>query len=489
MVEVSGTNLSGYRLVGVKAIANNDVWAIGHSTVYAKEPVAAHWDGSNWSTMFLPLPANADVSTVFMDGIDGVASNDMWAIGRYRANGQLGYQPFINHWDGRAWSLVTPGVLPPEENIAYLLSIDAISTNDVWAVGESYSSSTGRTRTLIEHWDGSSWKVVPQPTLLPGYQWTVLYEVSAADPEYIWAVGVQAKPYDGNYYPASVRYKDFCSTGAPIATRTPAETASFTPTKTATSISGNVPSSTPTSATGQTATSTPNLGAGTPSASPTACTIEFEDAPPGSTFSSFITCLACRNIISGYTCGAPGEPCPGSYFRPNNNVTRGQAAKIIANAAGYNEDIPSTRQSFVDVPRFSSFWEYIERVYARGAISGYGCGAEGEPCPGSYFRPGAKLTRGQLAKITSNVAGYRETPSGQTFQDVLASNPFYEFIERAVRHNVISGYACGGTNPDTGKAEPCPGAYFRPASNVTRGQTAKIVANTFFPSCQTPARR
>ena len=30
--------------------------------------------------------------------------------------------------------------------------------------------------------------------------------------------------------------------------------------------------------------------------------------------------------------------------------------------------------------------------------------------------------------------------------------------------------------------------YFRPANNVTRGQSAKIVANTFFPGCQTPGR-
>ena len=36
---------------------------------------------------------------------------------------------------------------------------------------------------------------------------------------------------------------------------------------------------------------------------------------------------------------------------------------------------------------------------------------------------------------------------------------------------MISGYACGGTG------EPCPGLYFRPAATVTRGQTAKFVAN------------
>jgi hypothetical protein len=120
-----------------------------------------------------------------------------------------------------------------------------------------------------------------------------------------------------------------------------------------------------------------------------------------------------------------------------------------------------------------------------GAITGYACGGDGEPCDGQgrgYFRPGAKLTRGQLAKITTSVAGYNETPVGESFKDVASDSPFYQYIERAVAHGVISGYASGGPS------EPCPGAYFRPGNNVTRGQTAKIVANTFFPNCQTPAR-
>ena len=39
-------------------------------------------------------------------------------------------------------------------------------------------------------------------------------------------------------------------------------------------------------------------------------------------------------LISGYPCGGPGEPCdaPGNrpYFRPGNEITRGQLSKVIA---------------------------------------------------------------------------------------------------------------------------------------------------------------
>jgi kumamolisin len=59
----------------------------------------------------------------------------------------------------------------------------------------------------------------------------------------------------------------------------------------------------------------------------------FQDVPPGSTFYPYVQRLNGRGIISGYACGGPGEPCvpPTNrpYFRPNNNITRGQLAKIV----------------------------------------------------------------------------------------------------------------------------------------------------------------
>jgi streptogramin lyase len=63
---------------------------------------------------------------------------------------------------------------------------------------------------------------------------------------------------------------------------------------------------------------------------------QFQDVPQGSTFYTYTYQLATRSIMSGYPCGvAPGGPCvaPGNlpYFLPNNNATRGQISKIVAN--------------------------------------------------------------------------------------------------------------------------------------------------------------
>jgi S-layer homology domain len=215
---------------------------------------------------------------------------------------------------------------------------------------------------------------------------------------------------------------------------------------------------------------------------PTVCPLQFSDVPLGSTFYDNIRnirCLACRGIINGY---------PNGTFKPNNNISRGQLAKIVSNTAGFND--PQTTQLFQDVAPASTFFAFVGRLASRGFMSGYACGGSGEPCipPASlpYFRPGSNATRGQISKIVSNAAGFGNPPSGQQFEDVPVNSTFYTYIYRLSSRGVMGGYPCGGTG------EPCvPPAnlpYFRPNNNATRGQTSKIVANTFLPDCQTPAR-
>jgi hypothetical protein len=255
-------------------------------------------------------------------------------------------------------------------------------------------------------------------------------------------------------------------------------------------VGGCPPTSTPGVPTDTaTPTTAPETATPTVTATATVCTLSFNDVPPGQTFYTWIRCLACRGIVSGYPCGGPGEPCPGNYYRPNNNVTRGQVSKIISESAGFSDPVPSTQQTFEDVPVGSTFYLWIERLATRGIIQGYPCGGPFEPFIGPdnrpYFRPNNNVTRGQLSKITSGSAGWTETPTGQTFEDVPPGQTFYLYIERMAVRGIIQGYPCGGP------FEPCIGPanrpYFRPNNNATRGQMAKIAAEAFFPNCQTPA--
>ncbi|HKP53934.1 MAG TPA: S-layer homology domain-containing protein [Chloroflexia bacterium] len=210
-------------------------------------------------------------------------------------------------------------------------------------------------------------------------------------------------------------------------------------------------------------------------ATATPCTAgQFSDVPSDHTFYPFVTCLVGRGVISGYS------DCT---FRPSNEITRGQIAKVVSNAAGYNDNVTG-RQTYADVTSSNSFWTWIERLAVHNVMGGYNCGGANEPCDDQnrpYFRWGANTTRGQLSKIVSNAAGYDDNPPNQLFTDVPSSNTFYVWIQRLASRGVMSGYTCGGAG------EPCDGQnrpYFRWGNNVTRGQASKIVANTFFPNCQ-----
>ena len=304
----------------------------------------------------------------------------------------------------------------------------------------------------------------------------------------------------------------------PTATSTPLASSTATSTRTATSISTGtaapthtptvVSSSTATTAASSTSTATA-IATSTSTVEPTACAVQFQDVPPSDEVSSFypyVRCLACRHVLGGYPCGGTNpqtghdEPCRQTgnpYFRPSNYITRGQIAKIVSNAAGFDEEVEG--QTYADVmpsEEPSSFYVYIERLTAHNVMSGYPCGTnEEEECDGqnrAFFRPGANATRAQLAKIVSNAAGFVDTVEGQTFTDVPPPveendpSSFYVYVERLVERGVISGYPCGGDGEECDDQDR---PYYRPGNPVTRAQAAKIVANTFFPECDTPARR
>ncbi len=231
------------------------------------------------------------------------------------------------------------------------------------------------------------------------------------------------------------------------------------------------------------ATPTPEPPTATPvpsTATPIPCTPgQFSDVPPDHTFYPYVSCLVDRGVMSGYS------DCT---FRPSLNLTRGQLAKVVSNAANFTE--PHSSQTFEDIATDHTFYLWIERLASRGIIGGYACGGENEPCVPPlnrpYFRSGNNVTRGQTAKIVAIAAGLpAPSQDSWTFQDVPGDHTFWQWVEALSAAGALGGYACGG------EGEPCVSpdnrSYFRPGNNVTRGQASKVVANTFFPNCQTQA--
>jgi hypothetical protein len=176
----------GVRLEDVVAIAPNDAWAVGWSPVdqaLDHRSVAMHWDGTEWSILPTPQPGGAYVDQ--LRAVDAAGPNDVWATGTYQ-DAQTNYHSLILHWDGTEWSVVPHNC----DTLRGLTGITVLSATDVWAVGDSTTC----------HYDGSSWTEVPSPQPRPQYNELSypLEDVSGTSGKNVWAVG--ARVVESYYY-------------------------------------------------------------------------------------------------------------------------------------------------------------------------------------------------------------------------------------------------------------------------------------------------
>jgi hypothetical protein len=173
-------------LAGVSAASATDAWAVGayypaSSNVLAT--LAHHFDGNRWTAY--PLP-NVGVQENVLLAVSMPSPGIAWAAGYY-VSGKFQQQTLIEHFDGSKWSVVpspSPGAV---QNILY--GVAAISDSDVWAVGGE-EDSNGLWHTLTEHWNGSAWTVVNAVDV--GQSGNQFYAVKAIASNNVYAVGQQA---------------------------------------------------------------------------------------------------------------------------------------------------------------------------------------------------------------------------------------------------------------------------------------------------------
>lgn len=136
-----------------------------------------------WTIITSP---NIGTSNNYLNGVAAVSTNDVWAVGNYyesSAAPQPQEQKEILHWNGVSWSTVSS---PSIGTQSFLHAITAISANDVWAVGAYYAPGN-RYRTLIMHWDGTEWSVIPSPNV--GTDDNLLRGIAGVSSTDMWAVG------------------------------------------------------------------------------------------------------------------------------------------------------------------------------------------------------------------------------------------------------------------------------------------------------------
>jgi len=152
--------------------------------------------------------------------------------------------------------------------------------------------------------------------------------------------------------------------------------------------------------------------------------------------------LLCRGIVSGYL---------DNTFRPNNSATRAQMVKMIVLGEAWPIHAPPA-PTFIDVALTDWYYPYIETAVYHSIASGY---------PDGTFRPNNPVTRSQLCKMIALAQGWPLLdPPTPSFSDVPPGSAFYEYVETARAHAIISGYGDG---------------TFHPYENALRGQLSKML--------------
>ena len=163
----------------------------------------------------------------------------------------------------------------------------------------------------------------------------------------------------------------------------------------------------------------------------------FKDVPSTHSAYQSITKLTNAKIINGYT---------DNTYKPDNQVTRAQAAKIVVHAIK-TPLTTSYKPSFKDVP--TSHWAYkeIAALTEKGIFSN-----------ATKFNPNNPLTRAEMSKILTK--GFRiivDNNHEVSFKDVSPNGWDYPFITTLAEVGISTGYSP---------------KHYKPAMQVTRAQMA-----------------
>ena len=165
---------------------------------------------------------------------------------------------------------------------------------------------------------------------------------------------------------------------------------------------------------------------------------------------TYVDFLYNANITTGYSDGT---------FRPNQNISRAQFAVMLYRYLKLDESkYADVSLPFADldiIPEYAI--PAVKALYTEGVISG------AEKNGRLYFNPNNALTRAQAAAMIGRTQAKGYALADLTFTD-SGKIPGYAdyYIRTMAAQGVINGYSDGS---------------FKPHSNITRGQMAKILYN------------
>jgi hypothetical protein len=146
--------------VAVSAESATDVWVVGDSSL--------HFDGKTWTQ--IPV-VTINTSFTQLTSVAALGPANVWAVGAFTNN--KGFQnELVEHFDGNKWSVFPDVNLVGKQLHGFtvlsetLVSITALSANDIWAAGCLLAQSVGgdTLTVFIEHFDGKKWHLSGNPS-------------------------------------------------------------------------------------------------------------------------------------------------------------------------------------------------------------------------------------------------------------------------------------------------------------------------------------
>ena len=146
---------------GVAAVAPGpgDLWVFVGDFPIAGPLNAAHFDGTAWSSVKLPVDPGTE-------SVSALSPGDIWLAGS--APSGTATRPVVMRWNGRSWSAVPlPAVRLPEGDASISLeAVTAVAPDSVWVAGVAADEAGLADTIVLLHWDGAGWRQQDSPRRL-----------------------------------------------------------------------------------------------------------------------------------------------------------------------------------------------------------------------------------------------------------------------------------------------------------------------------------
>ncbi len=178
-------------LASVSATGPGSAWAAGTfmDQKALDHPLAEHRSGDTWTRVPVPQPAGQQA---LLNAVDDLSPGNAWAVGTSFSGGAAATPAgvtLIEHWNGARWSIVpspNPATgIPGDTDV--LTAISGTGPGNLWAAGWDNNEATDTIQLLFEHWNGTTWTAVTSPTPLMSEQFATA--ITAISPGNVWAVG------------------------------------------------------------------------------------------------------------------------------------------------------------------------------------------------------------------------------------------------------------------------------------------------------------